>query len=99
MNATNIEWQKAKAEQLLRSQVEQIAKSDYPSVDLSEGMLEMSYALGLTDDARHAYWHQAIGLAVMARRQELNNLKCRALFDAPVIAGGELIAGGMHENG
>ena len=94
MNASNIEWMRAKAEQMLRSQVEAIAKSEYPSGDLAEGMAEMAYGVGLITDTGLDYWRKSITAVVGFRRDELREIKCRALFDVPVIAGGELIGGG-----
>ena len=94
MNTTSIEWQKAKAEQLLRSQVEQIAKSEYPAGDLAEGMVEMAYAAGLITDVGHIYWRRTIPQLVCRRRDELREMKCRALFEVPVAVNGELINGG-----
>ena len=91
-------WMQAKAEQMLHNQIEQIAKSAYPASDLVEGMLEMAYGAGLLSDARYEYWKHKIDLSVCARRLVLNEIRRRALFDAPVLVNGELI-GGVHENG
>lgn len=93
MTKSNSEWMSIKSEQMLRSQVEQIAKSEYPASDLADGMLEAFYALGLITDFGYGYWQCQIKLSVCDRRDELHRAKCRALFDAPVVAGGELIAG------
>lgn len=94
MTDSNLEWMKVKAEQMLRNQVEQIARSQCPAGDLADGMLEAFYALGLITDFGYGYWQCQIKLSVCDRRDELREAKLRALFDAPVIAGGELINGG-----
>ena len=86
-------WMQAKAEEMLHGQIEQIARSAYPASDLVEGMVEMAYGTGLLSDARYEYWKHKIDLSVCARRLVLNEIRRRALFDAPVVAGGELIAG------
>lgn len=99
MNVSNLEWAKAKAEQMLRNQVEQIAKSQFPASDFAEGMVEMAYGCGLITDAGYAYWRRQIDFTVRDRRDELREAKCRALFDLPGMINGELISGGMHENG
>lgn len=99
MTASSVEWMKVKSEQMLRNQVEQIAKSEYPASDFAEGALEMAYGAGLLSDARYEYWKHKIELSVCARRLALNEIRRRALFDAPVVVNGELIAGGVHENG
>lgn len=94
MTQSKIEWMQAKAEQMLRSQVEQIARSACPASDLVDGMVEMAYGTGLLSDARHEYWKHKIDLSVCARRLALNEIRRRTLFDAPVLVNGELIAGG-----
>lgn len=95
MTQSKIEWMQAKAEQLLRHQVEQIAKSEYPASDFSEGVLEAFYAIGLIGDLGREYWEAELRLAVVHRRDELREAKCRALFDAPVLVNGELINGSL----
>ena len=94
MNTTNIEWMKAKAEQLLRHQVEQIEKSQFPTGDFAEGVLEAFYAIGLIGDLSREYWESEIRLAVIHRRDELREAKCRALFEVQGMVNGELINGG-----
>lgn len=89
-------WMQSKAEEMLHNQIEQIAKSAYPASDLVEGMVEMAYGTGLLSDARYEYWKHKIDLSVCARRLVLNEIRRRALFDAPVLVNGELIAGGDH---
>lgn len=93
MTASNIEWMKSRSEQLIRNQVEQIAKSEFPASDFAEGMLEMAYGAGLITDSGYAYWRRQIDFAVRDRRDELHRAKCKALFDVPVAAGGELVTG------
>lgn len=94
MTQSKIEWMQAKAEQMLHNQVEQIGKSEYPASDLADGILEAFYALGLITDFGYGYWQCQIKLSVCDRRDDLREAKLRALFDAPVLAGGELINGG-----
>ena len=93
MKTTNIEWMKAKAEQLLLSQVEQIAKSEYPAGDLAEGMAEMAYGVGLINDTGLDYWRKSITAVAGFRRDELREMKCRALFEVPGMVNGELLNG------
>lgn len=94
MTQSNIEWMQSKAEEMLHNQIEQIARSAYPASDFAEGVLEAFYAIGLIGDLGREYWEAELRLAVVHRRDELREAKCRALFDAPVVVNGELIAGG-----
>jgi hypothetical protein len=72
MSQTTIEWQKAKAEKLLRRQVEVvIAETQYPDAALAEGMIEMAYAAGLFDDVQYGYWERRVAIAVSDRRKAL----------------------------
>lgn len=64
-------WGKAKAEQMIRSQVEQARQSPYPSANLGEGMIQLAYALDLLTDETFAYWQHTLATAVEQRRQEL----------------------------
>lgn len=98
MTVSNEEWMKVKSEQMLRSQVEQIARSAYPASDFAEGVLEAFYAIGLIGDLGREYWEAELRLAVVHRRDELREAKCRASAGALSFVNGELI-GGVHENG
>lgn len=91
MSQSQVEWAKAKAEQVLRRQVEVIGLSKLPDADYALGMVEMAYATGQLDDVRLGYWRQAVENAVNERRQELINQKCAALFQVPALVNGELI--------
>lgn len=72
MGQVNEEWQKAKAEQLLRRQVEVvIAETQFPDAALAEGMIEMAYAAGLFDDVQYGYWARRVAIAVSDRRKAL----------------------------
>lgn len=95
MSQSNLEWMRAKAEQVLRRQVEVIGLSKLPDADYALGMVEMSYATGQLDGVRLGYWRQAVENAVQERRQELTNQKCSALFQAPALVNGELINGDL----
>lgn len=92
MSQSQIEWAKAKAEQVLREQVEAIQRSQCPSSDFAMGMVEAYYSVDLLNDFRLGYWHQAIANAVQERRQEPRNGKHAALFTVPTIHGDQLIA-------
>ena len=88
---SNLEWQRAKAEQVLRAQVDAIARSQFPSSDFALGMVEMAYATDLLDDLRLGYWRKTIENAVQVRRHELRSKKHAALFPMPTVVGGELV--------
>lgn len=91
MSQSTLEWAKAKAEQVLRDQVEAIGRSQFPSSDFALGMVEMAYATDQLNDLRLGYWRHKIELAVQQRRQELREGKHAALFAMPVLVGGELV--------
>lgn len=91
MSQSNQEWQRAKAEQVLREQVEAIQRSQCPSSEFAMGFVGAYYSVYLLNDLRFGYWQQAIANAVQERRQELRNGKHAALFAMPVLAGGELV--------
>ena len=95
MSQSNLEWQRAKAEQVLRAQVETIGRSQFPSSDSALGFVEAYYSVDLLNDVRLGYWRQAVENAVQARRQELRNQKHKALLQMPGLVGGELINGGV----
>jgi hypothetical protein len=69
------EWSKAKAEQLIRLQVDQVKQSQCPEPDLCEGMIQMAYALSLITDTGLGYWQRSLEVAVANRRQELVNAR------------------------
>ena len=79
MSQSTLEWQKAKAEQLLRDQVEAIGRSQFPDGTLTQGMVEAFYAIDLFSDTGKGYWERRIDLAVQQRRQDLRNGKHTAL--------------------
>lgn len=91
MSKSNLEWQRAKVEKVLREQVEAIGRSQFPSSDFALGMVEAYYSVDLLNDLRLGYWRQVIENAVQVRRQELRNQKHKALFDMPALVGGELV--------
>lgn len=91
MSQSNLEWMRAKAEQVLRRQVNMINASQHPNADFALGMVEAYYSVDLLNDVRLGYWRQAVENAVQVRRQELINQKCAALFQAPSLVNGELI--------
>lgn len=66
-------WAKAKAEKMLRHQVDIIGRSDYPDREMAEGMVQLAYALDLLTDDGMAYWQHRVQVAVDRRRQELRN--------------------------
>lgn len=78
------DWAKAKAEQLIRTYVEQVSKSKFPDGNLCEGMIEMAYATALITDTGYGYWKRRLELAVQGRRHELRSRKHhRILSGAP----------------
>lgn len=74
------DWAKAKAEQLIRTYVEQISKSQFPDGNLCEGMIEMAYATALITDTGYGYWKRRLELAVQVRRHELRSRKHRRIL-------------------
>lgn len=94
MSQSTLEWQRAKAEQVLRDQVEAIGRTQYPDGVLAQGMIEAFYAVDLLNDLRRGYWQHKIDLAVQQRRQELREGKHAALFAMPILVNGELMSGG-----
>lgn len=91
MNQSTLELQRAKAEQVLRDQVKSISRSQFPSSDFAQGMVEMAYATDLLNDLRLGYWRQAIENAVQVRRQWLRNQKQLALINIPGVICGKLV--------
>lgn len=73
------DWAKAKAEQLIRTYVEQISKSQFPDGNLCAGMIEMAYATALITDTGYGYWKRRLELAVQDRRLELRKRKHRRM--------------------
>jgi hypothetical protein len=80
---SNLEWQRATAEKVLRSQVDAISRSQFPSSDFALGMVEAYYPVDLLDDMRLGYWRETIENAVQVRRRELRNKKHAALVNMP----------------
>lgn len=74
------DWAKAKAEQLIRTYVDQINKSQYPDANLCEGMIEMAYATALITDTGYGYWKRRLELALQQRRLELRQAKHRRII-------------------
>ena len=72
---SEVEWHKAKAEQLIRQQVKQVEQSHNPDPGLCEGMIQMAYALSLITDTGLGYWVRRLEIAVSQRRQELCNAR------------------------
>lgn len=99
MSQSNLEWQRAKAEQVLRAQVEAIGRSQFPSSDFALGMVEAYYSVDLLNDVRLGYWRQAVENAVNERRQELRNQKHMARPPMPALVNDELINEVLHEHG
>jgi len=73
MTNSNHEWQKAKADQMIRAELKSIAETQCPSWEYAYGMIELAYATGLFDDVQVGYWRQSVDNAVDLRRQELRN--------------------------
>lgn len=96
MTQSNIEWRRAKAEQVQREQVEAIQRSQCPISDFAMGFVGAYYSVYLLNDLRFGYWQQAIANAVQERRQDLRNGKHAALFAMPVLVNGELVAVQEH---
>lgn len=66
-------WQKAKAKQMLRHEIDIIWRSNYPQADTAEGMIQLAYALDLLTDDGMTYWQDLVREAVDVRRQELQD--------------------------
>jgi hypothetical protein len=77
------ELMKARAERLIRQQVEQVAVSQCPAPDLCDGMIQMAYAAGLITDTGLGYWQRTLDLAVDKRRRELCAERHRRTIGAP----------------
>lgn len=77
----NAAWSKAKAEQMIRYQIELVRRSDYPSGTTGDGMIQMAYALDLLTDEAFAYWQHTLTTAVEQRRQQLRANRNRALTE------------------
>lgn len=82
-------WMKAKADELLQHQVEQVlAETQFPEPALAEGMVEALYAVGLFDDLAYGYWMRRIAVAVSERRKVLSNERIKSLLaDGPKLTG------------
>lgn len=74
------DWAKARAEQLIRTYVEQVGKSQFPDGSLCEGMIEMAYATALITDTGYGYWKRRLELALQQRRHELRSRKHRRIL-------------------
>lgn len=78
------EWMKAKGNELLRHQVEQVlSETQFPEPTLAEGMVEALYAVGLFDDLAYGYWMRRIAVAVSDRRKALSNERIANLLAEP----------------
>lgn len=79
---SNLEWMKAKANKVLREQVERvIAQSAYPDSSLAHGMLEGFCGVGLIDEGGRDYWRDRLETAVTERRAALRRLHNRKLVE------------------
>lgn len=74
----SMEWEKAKAEQMIRYEVELQRKSQYPRDEFCTGLIQMAYALGLLTDTALGYWERSLEIAVSVRKQELINQRASA---------------------
>ncbi|MEE4463884.1 hypothetical protein V2S84_17545, partial [Azotobacter chroococcum] len=72
MSASQRAWDKAKAEKMIRSEIESIGKSQYPSQWFAQGMIELAYALGLLTDNDLLYWRDLARSAADNRWEQLH---------------------------
>jgi len=72
MSASQRAWDKAKAEKMIRHEIESIGKSKCPSEWFAQGMIELSYALGLLTDNDHLYWRNSASAAADNRWKQLH---------------------------
>ncbi|MGY8832326.1 MAG: hypothetical protein ACKVIS_22855 [Pseudomonadales bacterium] len=79
---SNLEWMKAKANKVLREQVERvIAQSAYPDSSLANGMLEGYCSVGLVNEGGRNYWRERLETAVTERRAALRRLHNQQLVE------------------
>ncbi len=78
------DWSKAKAREVIDKQIAFESKSQIPSQQSGEGMIQMAYALGLLTDQELQDLTDQLADTVKARRKQLRDSQNAALLGLAV---------------